>query len=123
MTYDNIASYYAVVGKYDDAITYFKKTLKIRLDRLGENHVDTAATYNNMAYAYRHRNDNIDIEIYKRKKQKDDRKAVECYKKALDIFINNFGYEHPHTKIVLQNLNEMYLYIKEEKNIDALIKD
>lgn len=123
MTYDNIASYYAVVGKYDDAITYFKKTLKIRLDRLGENHVDTAATYNNMAYAYRHRNDNADMEIYKIKKQRDDEKAIECYKKALDIFTNNFGNEHPHTQIVIQNLYEMYLCVGDEKNANALIKD
>lgn len=122
MTYDNIASYYAVVGKYDDAITYFKKTLKIRLDRLGKNHVDTAATYNNLAYVYRHRNDNADMYIYKIKKQRDDEKTIECYKKALDIFANNYGNEHPHTQLVIQNLYEMYLCIGDEKNAKALNK-
>ena len=117
MTYDNIASYYAIVGKFDEAITYFEKTLKIRLETLGENHVDTAATYNNMAYVYKHRNDNVDAGNFNIDKQRDDRKAIECYKKALDIFTDNFGSEHPHTQSVLQNLYEM------DENANAIVRD
>lgn len=122
MTYDNIASCYAEMNEYDNSILYFEKTLKIRLDTLGENHVDTAATYNNMAYAYRHRNDTGDIEFFALRKQRDDQKAIEYYKKALDIFTNNFGNEHPHTQRVLQNLYEMYLCMGDDKSANELIK-
>lgn len=107
MTYDNIASYYAVIKEYGKAIDYFNKALEVRLDKLGENHVDTAATYNNMAYVYRHRNDDADMTTVELQKVKDDEKAIEYYRKALDIFTNNFGKDHPHTKVVSQNLHEM----------------
>lgn len=107
MTYDNIASYFAVIKEYDKAIEYFNRTLEIRLEKLGENHVDTAATYNNMAYVYRHRNDEADEKTVESRKKQDDKTAIEYYKRALEIFVNNFGEEHPHTREVDQNLSEM----------------
>ena len=60
-----------------------------------------------MAYVYRHRNDEADEKTVESRKKQDDKTAIEYYKRALEIFVNNFGEEHPHTREVDQNLSEM----------------
>ena len=38
--------------KYEKALEFYEKALKIRLKKLGEDHPDVAQTYNNMANVY-----------------------------------------------------------------------
>lgn len=40
------------IGKYESAEKYYEKALKIREEVLGENHPDTASSYNNLAIVY-----------------------------------------------------------------------
>ncbi len=40
------------MSKYTKALEYYEKSLKIRLKLLGEEHVDTAANYNNIGFVY-----------------------------------------------------------------------
>ena len=59
---------------------------------LGKEHPSTATTYNNMAGVYY--------------SQGNYEKALDYYEKALKIFEEKLGSEHPYTKSVRGNLEE-----------------
>ncbi len=59
------------MSDYTKALEYYEKDLKITLKLLGEEHVDTATSYNNMGLVYY--------------RTKDYKKAREYYEKSLKI--------------------------------------
>jgi len=50
---NNLARFYRVEEKYQDAMILDEKTLNLREDVLGENHMDTLKSMNNLAEDYR----------------------------------------------------------------------
>ena len=75
---------YDAQGDYPKSLEYYGKCLKIRLEKLGEEHPAVATTYNNMASVYYH--------------QGDYPQALEYYGKCLKIRLEKLGEEHPDTK-------------------------
>ena len=51
--YNNLASIYKHLGDLEEAKEYHQRVLKIRLDKLGPEHVDVATRYNNLAVIYK----------------------------------------------------------------------
>ena len=43
---------YHKLSKYDEAMKYYLKAMKIKENKLGIDHVDTAKTYNNIGNVY-----------------------------------------------------------------------
>ena len=93
---------------YDKAEELHKKCLDIRGDILGENHIDTAISYNNLAGVYNKRGDYV--------------KAKETYKKGLQIWQNVFGENHPNTAISYNNLANIYEKQGEYEKAEGLYK-
>ncbi len=93
-SYNNIGILYGHIGKYNKALEYFKKALKIRLSISGENHPDTVLSYNNMGIVYDYKGEYD--------------KALECHKKALKIRLSLFGENHPHTAATYNNIGIAY---------------
>ena len=131
----NLGSALDDFGEYDRAIEFYERSLKITLAVLGENHPDTATSYNNLGSAYDRKGEyDRAIEFYERdlkiklatlgenhpytatsynnlgnayrSKGEYDR-AIEFYEKALQIFMDTFGADHPHTQLVLGNIQEL----------------
>jgi len=50
---NNLATLYRIVGRYDDAETYYIQSLTIRENALGPNHRQVATSLNNLAGLYR----------------------------------------------------------------------
>ncbi len=107
--YNNIANFYSINGKYDEAITYWKRALEIL--KSTDNIVQSAHIYNN-----------IGINQFKRNNYE---KALENYQKALAIYkatndvhgianvLGNIG----ELMIEEFKLEEALKYIKEAKEI------
>ena len=96
---------------YDKALEYYLKALEIRKRVLGEEHPDTADSFDctGSVYCKIFRNDidifndlGDDIEIY------ENEKALDCYSKALDIRKKIFGIEHYYTALSYRNIGELY---------------
>ena len=76
-------------GRYEEAELLLRKGLEIKARVLGEEHPDTAVSYNNVA-------SNLSY-------QGRFQEAAPLYKKALEIFKKVLGVDHPHTKKVRAN--------------------
>jgi tetratricopeptide (TPR) repeat protein len=76
------------------AVDYILQSLKIRLDIFGEEHLDVAASYNNLGSAYHHKGD-LD-------------QAIRYHNKALKIWLDIFGEKHPHVATTYNNLGGVY---------------
>ena len=72
---------YQCQGKYDDAISMYEKSLKIKLSALGHNHPSIANTYNNMGSVY-----------YSQGKYDD---AILFYEKSISIYVDAHLQNHP----------------------------
>ena len=94
--YNNIATVYGKQGKYDQALEYYQKALKIRLKKLGANHPDVATCYNNIAIVY--------------KNQGKYDQALEYYQKALKIRLKKLGADHPDVAMSYNNIVNVYNY-------------
>lgn len=119
-------------GKYNEAISLFRKCLELELESFGLEHPDVAQCYNNMGEVYflNKENDgamdmfqqslNIRLKLFPRDHQdiatsynnmglaldnkgKHD-EAVDYYLKSLDIRIKIFGTEHPDVAYTYNNL-------------------
>lgn len=78
--------------QYDKALEYHSMALTIRLKHLGENHVQTGTTYNNIAFVYKN--------LGKTEEMKENgRKAYEIMKRV-------YGESHQNTKDVLHWVEE-----------------
>ena len=84
------------LGNYEKALEWYEKALAIREKVLGEEHPDTASTYNNMATTF--------------EKQHKYEKALDLYEKALAIREKVLGEEHPDTATIYNNMALTYDY-------------
>ena len=93
--YNNIGwVYYNSMGDYDEALKYYEKSLAIRKEKLGENHLDTATSYTNIGL------------IYKKKGEYD--KALKYYEKSLAIRKEKLGNDHPDTATSYTKIGLVY---------------
>jgi tetratricopeptide (TPR) repeat protein len=77
-------------GKYNKAIEYSEKALKIQLSIFGEKHPNTAVSYNNIGSAWEAKGEHD--------------KAIEYHEKSLKIQLSTFGENHPNTAISYGNI-------------------
>ncbi|MDE6889540.1 MAG: tetratricopeptide repeat protein, partial [Eubacterium sp.] len=92
---DSIAYLMHYICEYKKAERLYEKSLRISERVLGEEHPDTATSYNNLAFVY--------------ESQGEYRKAEELYKKSLGIRERVLGKEHPSTAINYNNLAGVYM--------------
>ena len=92
--FNSLANSYYYQGEYDKALPLYGKALKIREEVLGDNHPDTATSYDNLA------------SLYKSKGEYDN--ALPLYQKALKIEEEVLGENHPDTATGYNNLAELY---------------
>ena len=85
---------YRDIGDYNKAIEYHKKTLEIRINTLGDDHLGVVNSYNNLGVAYNSLGDY--------------NKAIEYHEKALEIRINTLGENHPDVADSYNNLGISY---------------
>ena len=78
--YHNMGLLHRLLGDYQQAKEYYERTLSMRLNKLGPDHVDVAHTYHIMGTLYRHMGDH--------------RQAKEYYLRALSIRLNKLGPDH-----------------------------
>ena len=77
-------------GQYAEAALLFREDLTIRQDTLGEDHPDTAASYNNLAVTLRAQGKYAEAEA--------------MHRRALAIRLKALGEDHPHTADSYNNL-------------------
>lgn len=88
-------------AQYNDTLEFYCNTLKEREKLLGEDHPDTATSYNNVA------------SVYYSKGEYD--KALDFYEKGLQIVRSKLGETHPNTAAFYNNIGLVY-YSKGEYN-------
>lgn len=81
-------------GNHDRALHYHSKALTIRMQTLGEEHLDTGDTYSQMA------------NVHNRRGTYDS--ALECYSKALSIRRKSLGEDHPSIGATYNNMAAVY---------------
>jgi len=86
---------------YNQALTFYRKSLEIREKVLGLQHPDTACSYYKIGFVY----DNMG----------NYHQALAYYNKALEIREKVFGKEHPNTKTVLGNIKLLQKNVKYSK--------
>ncbi len=96
------------VAEYKKAEELYKKVLEISERILGEEHPNTATSYNNLGLVYA--------------RQGEYKKAEELYKKALEISERILGEEHPSTATSYNNLGLVYARQGEYKKAEELYK-
>jgi tetratricopeptide (TPR) repeat protein/ribonuclease BN (tRNA processing enzyme) len=89
-----LGRYYDNIADYTKALEWYEKALFIGEEILGEEHPDTATTYNNIAAVYSNQGE------YDR--------ALEWYTKALTIRERVLGIEHPSTAATYNNIAAVY---------------
>ena len=94
------------VSEYKKAEELYAKSLRIGKKVLGENHLSTAISYNNLAVVY--------------KSQGEYEKAEELYEKSLRIRKKVLGENHPSTAISYNNLAGVYLSQGEYEKAEEL---
>ena len=82
------------VAEYEKAGKLYEKSLRISERVLGEEHPDTAASYNNLAGVYL--------------RQGVSKKMLAYYLKAFKVFCSQLGLEHPNTQTVYNNIKMVY---------------
>ena len=96
-------------GEYQKAEELYEKSLRIREKVLGEEHPDTATSYNNLAGVY--------------KSQGEYQKALTYCFKAYRIAISRLGRNHPNTQIIYKNLLFIYSKWNPEGNFKQWIEE
>ena len=84
-SYNNIGLVYDSQGKYDDALDYYQKSLKIKITAVGSDHPDVAISKFNIASLLR----NMDKAA----------ESKQMFTEAAGIFRAALGADHPHTKM------------------------
>lgn len=82
-------------GKYEEAIPLVKRILEIREKALGPDHLDVAASFNNLAELYRRQENYAEAEL--------------LFQQSLAIVEKILGPEHPLAAGILYNLAELHL--------------
>ena len=92
---DALARLLQYIAEYRKAQELYEKALKISERVLGEEHPDTATSYNNLAGVYASQGNN--------------KEALSNYLKAYRVCLLRLGKKHPNTKIVHENMKIAYL--------------
>ena len=138
---DNIAETYYYNGAYNDSLNYYKKALSIRKKTVGNNHSDTASSYNDIGGVYSSlgifdtaleylnkaivvQKNKTDInlntiattynnigEVYHYSGKYND--ALEYYNKALAIQIEKLGTDHIDTAASYNNIGQVFNELSE----------
>ncbi|MFC1580144.1 tetratricopeptide repeat protein [Thermodesulfobacteriota bacterium] len=95
-------------GKYAEAARIGERVLIIRKEIHGEDHSETAPSYNNLALIY--------------KSMGDYAKAERLYKKSLEIDEEELGENHPVTATNMDNLGELYRAMGDYERAEPLLK-
>ena len=107
-SYDNLASVYKNLEKYNQARELHKKALMIRTKIFGEDHAHVATSYDNLASVYKN------LEKYNRSK--------EFYEKALMIRTKIFGEDHGDVATSYDNMASVYNILGEYNQARELHK-
>ncbi len=100
--YDKIAEAHRKNYNLNQALTYAKKSLALRQDIFGENHPETAYSYNSLGHSL--------------KLQDQFKSALEYYQKALDIQLAAFGEKDYRVADCYHNIGNIYhLFAKYDK--------
>ncbi len=91
---DAIAIFYYESGQYNSALEWYLKALEIRKKISGEDHPDTATSYNNIATIYQSLGQN--------------EHALKWHLEALEIRERVLGKEHLHTANSYNNIAQIY---------------
>ena len=91
---NDLGNLFGELGLNKKQLDYFEKALKIRTELLGENHPDTATSWNNIGGAYAALGDH--------------KKELDCFEKALKIQTRILGENHPDTTRSLSNVGSAY---------------
>ena len=89
---------------YDEALLFYEKALELTKKEYGENHVDVATSYNNIA------------SVYNSQGKYDE--ALELYNKALNILKSILGENHVYVAYTYNNI--ALVYVKQGKYEKAL---
>ena len=92
--YNNMGLLHRLLGDYQQAKEYYERTLSIRLNKVGPDHVDVAHTYHIMGTLYRHMGDH--------------RQAKEYYLRALSIKLNKLGPDHVVVAHTYQHMGTLH---------------
>ena len=85
--YDNL-------GKHDESIQYYKKSLSLAHKTFGADHPEVATNYNNLGLVYANVNDG--------------QRAIAYLEKAFEIYLSNLGDKHPKVGVALTNIGDVY---------------
>jgi len=83
-------------GKYEEAVEFYEKSIKINKKILSSSHLDLAASYSGIGFAYRNM------------KKKDYSRALSCYEDALLIYKMNFSPNHANLATCYNNIGFVY---------------
>lgn len=92
--YNRAGNYYREQGEYAQAVPLLRRALAIREQTLGEEHLDTASTLNNLALVLKARGEFDEVEP--------------LYKRALAIREAILGASHTETAQLLSNIASLY---------------
>ncbi len=92
---DSVAYLQYYISNHDRAEELYKKNLQVREKVLGEEHPDTATSYNNLAGLYANRNE---YEC-----------ALNYYLNAYQVFLSKLGGNHPNTQTVFNKMKKAFL--------------
>ena len=87
---NNLAELYRSMGRYEEALPLYQRSLSIREEQLGANHPDTATSLNNLAELY----------YYMGRYEE----ALPLFQRSLSIREEQLGANHPDTATSLNNL-------------------
>jgi tetratricopeptide (TPR) repeat protein len=79
--------------EYESAYAFFKQALDIDIQLLHSSHPSLGLDFDDIGDVYNGLGDYG--------------KAKSYYNKSLEIFVKNNGYEHSHTKLLLNKINEL----------------
>jgi len=106
--YSNLADFFEERSQLNKAEVFYKKAIKIREEKLGKNHTDTATSYNNLAGLYRSMGRYEDAET--------------LYKKAIKIREEKLGKNHTDTATSYNNLAGLYEDMGRYEDAETLYK-
>ena len=93
-SYDNMGKAYHGQGSYDRALTFYEKSLAIRLKVVGECHPDVATSYIHIGEVY--------------EQQGAYEKALHYFEKSLEISLKGVGDTHPNVATNYLRIGEVY---------------
>lgn len=141
--YNNVGYLSYLAGKYQDALDFHKKALKMRIETIGERSIDAAQSYDNMGMAQFAMEDydnslkshlqalSIRKEVQGEKHpelawsylgigdvkyaRKDYAEALDNYQKAYEVRKEGIGEKHPDTVLCLTKMGQTYRSMKDRK--------